>query len=85
MTDNCKLQETFGSFRKMQHNLLASLYMFQQPSVEVLSFWNFRFKQIQGATGKTEADVEAAKPVHLQKLLLRLSVSRCEEIFGSTK
>lgn len=79
------MQETFGPPSKMQHILLASLYMFQQPSAMVLHFWNFRFKQIQGATGKTKADVEAAKPVHLQKSLLRSSVSRCKDIFGNTK
>lgn len=69
----------------MEHVFLASLYMFQQPSATVLPFWNFRFKQIQDATGKTEVDVEAAKPVHLQKSLLRWSVSRCKDIFGNTK
>lgn len=59
--------------------------MSQQPSAMVLSFWSFRFKQIQGATGKTKANVEAAKPVHIQKSLLRSSVSRCKDIFGNNK
>lgn len=69
----------------MQCILPASLYMFQQPSATVSCFWNVRFKQIQDATGKTKADVEATKPVHLQKSLLRSSISRCKDIFGNTK
>jgi len=79
------MQETFGPLSKVLHILLASLYMFQQPSTTVLCFWNFRFKQIRGATGKTKADVEAAKPVYLQKSLPRSSLSRCKDIFGNTE
>lgn len=62
----------------MEYVFLASLYILQEPSATVLPFWKFRFKQIQNATGKSKVDVKAAKLVHLQKSLLRWSVSRCK-------